>query len=56
MALELSLANILANIVTKFGNTELNYISDFKMEGDYHFQYSFTFLFTRFLKQNKVVY
>ena len=31
--IELALANILANMVTRFGNTELNYISDFKTSG-----------------------
>ena len=34
--IELSLASILANIVTEFGNTELNYISDFRMPGTLH--------------------
>ena len=34
MDLALSLANVLANIVTKLGNTELNYISDFKSTGN----------------------
>ena len=33
MTIELSLANILASIVTNLGNTELNYISDFKLPG-----------------------
>ena len=33
MTLGMSLASILANIVTDFGNTELNYISDFKSSG-----------------------
>ena len=33
MSLGLTLASVLANIVTKFGNTELTYISDFKSSG-----------------------
>ena len=33
MTIELSLASILANVVANFGNTELNYISDFKIPG-----------------------
>ena len=33
MMIELALANILANVVTNFGNTELNYISDFRGPG-----------------------
>ena len=40
MDLALSLANVLANIVTKLGNTELNYISDFKIAGkQFHRKY-----------------
>ena len=35
MTIELSLASILANVVTNFRNTELNYISDFNLPGIY---------------------
>ena len=34
--IELTLAHLLAAIVTDFGNTELNYISDFKTPGIMH--------------------
>ena len=34
--IELTLANLLATIVADFGNTELNYISDFKTPGIMH--------------------
>ena len=34
--IELTLAHLLAAIVTDFGNTELNYISDFKTPGITH--------------------
>ena len=33
MTIELSLASLLANVVANFGNTEFNYISDFKIPG-----------------------
>ena len=38
--IELSLANILATIVTDFGNTELNFISDFKIPGTLYFVFT----------------
>ena len=55
MTIELSLASILANVVTNFRNTELNYISDFNLPGIYVGVFSTfpQYLLTFSPKQNK---